>query len=154
MNASKQKMSDEKGRNKLVLDLAGELLEDIELSRLSAEPLLLKVARLARLIGNEELRQWLNYELTGYNATEPLSLEYVGRTGRWVDVGAKTAYWGPLGQQEAAINALNLRLQGLRIPDINTSASSANPHEIVSLASNHAKAAVQAVITESRGLGM
>jgi hypothetical protein len=94
-----------------VLRLASELLEDIELSRLEAEALLLKVMRLARLTGDEETRKWLLYELSGYNSTDSVSLTYMARTGRWISRKEQKGYWGPLAQQEATINALKLRLQ-------------------------------------------
>ena len=40
----------EQSRSQHILNLAKELLDDIELSRLSAENLLLKVSRLARWV--------------------------------------------------------------------------------------------------------
>ncbi len=55
------------------LNLSQELLEDIELGRLSPENLLLKTARLARLVGNSEIQQWLNFELAGYPGNDPTS---------------------------------------------------------------------------------
>ena len=43
--------------------LAREILDDIELSRLSAEALVLKATRLACVVGHEEMRKWLGYEI-------------------------------------------------------------------------------------------
>src|SRR5262245_28804623 len=41
-----------------ILLLASQLIDDIELSRLSAESLLLKASRLARFVGDEETNRW------------------------------------------------------------------------------------------------
>jgi hypothetical protein len=47
------------------IELAADLLDDIELSRLKAEELLLKAARLARLVDDSETGKWLRFELYG-----------------------------------------------------------------------------------------
>jgi hypothetical protein len=60
-----------------ILELSRELLADIELSRLPTDKLLLKANRLARLAGSEDINAWLNYELQGYNSSEPISLRYM-----------------------------------------------------------------------------
>lgn len=104
-------------RSQHVLDLARELLDDIELNRLTGEALILKASRLARWVGSDEIRGWLRYEMRGYNDREELSLKCVGITGRWVDKEKKTAYWGPLAQQEALIAAEKAKLAGMRVPD-------------------------------------
>jgi len=100
-----------------VLSLAQELLEDIELSRLSAEAMLLKATRLARLAGSEKIQRWLSYEMGGYNSRDQISLEFMSRTGRWSNYDQKKGYWEPLAQQEASIQALKIELQSLRVPD-------------------------------------
>jgi hypothetical protein len=100
-----------------VLSLAQELLDDIELSRLSAEALLLKATRLARLAGSEKIQRWLSYEMGGYNPQDKISLEFMGRTGRWI-VEEKTGYWSPLAEQEAAIQTLKIELQNVRVPEL------------------------------------
>ena len=48
------------------LQLARELVDDVELSRLPAEQTLLKALRLTRLLEDEEAQEWLGYELSGY----------------------------------------------------------------------------------------
>jgi len=100
-----------------VLDLAKELLDDIELSRLGAESLLLKASRLARWVGSDEIKYWLQLEMTGYNSSNPLSLKYMGITGRWIDREKNTGFWGPLAQQEAALVAETTKLRSLTTPD-------------------------------------
>ena len=38
--------------------------------------------------------------MSGYNSTDPVSLKYMGITGRWTDYEKNLGYWGPLAQQE------------------------------------------------------
>jgi hypothetical protein len=107
----------EKSRSEHILDLAKELLDDIELSRLSAESLLLKASRLARWVGSDEIKYWLNLEMKGYNSSHDISLKYMGITGRWINREEGKGYWGPLAQQEAALEAQNIKLRSLTTPD-------------------------------------
>ena len=107
----------EQSRSEHILELSKELLDDIELSRTNVENLILKASRLARLVGSEEIRQWLKFEMGGYNSSDELSLKYMGLTGRWIDKEKNTGYWGPLAQQEAAIDAQKAKLAGMRTPD-------------------------------------
>jgi len=44
-----------KSSSKHIVKLAADLIDDIELSRLPSESLLLKCSRLARLVGDEEM---------------------------------------------------------------------------------------------------
>lgn len=104
-------------RSEHILELAKELLDDIELSRLSAEALLLKSSRLARWVGSEEIKCWISLEMKGYNSTDPISLKYMGITGRWIKKEDKSGYWGPLAQQEAAIEAEKVKLNCISTPD-------------------------------------
>jgi len=104
-------------RSEHILALARELLDDLELGRLDAEHLLLKCSRLARWVASEEIQQWISFEMTGYNSSDKTSLKYMGLTGRWVDREANKGWWGPLAQQEAAIDAEKTKLSLLRIPD-------------------------------------
>jgi len=67
------------------LDLARDLLDDIELSRLAPEQLLLKATRLARLLDAKEVQTWLRFELEGYPGNDPVALRYMSRTDRWTD---------------------------------------------------------------------
>lgn len=99
-----------KSESEHILELSAELLDDIELSRLDSEKLLLKCNRLARLAGSDEERKWIAFEIGGYNSTDPVSIAYMYKTGRWVDVEKKTGYWGPLAQQEATISAKTAQL--------------------------------------------
>ena len=109
-------MSDQ-SRSEHILVLAKELLDDIELSRSSAEALLLKTSRLARWVGSDEIKVWIKYEMQGYNSSDEISLKYMGVTGRWTKKNDNKGYWGPLAQHEAAIEAEMIKLKALRVPD-------------------------------------
>ncbi|WP_233863526.1 AbiTii domain-containing protein [Paraburkholderia adhaesiva] len=108
----------DQSRSQHVLELARELLDDIELGRAEGERLILKASRLARWVGSDEVRAWLKLEMGGYYNNDPVSLKYMGLTGRWIDREKKTGYWGPLAQQEALIAAQRAKLATLRTPDI------------------------------------
>jgi hypothetical protein len=112
------------------LSLARDLLDDVELSRLSPEQLLLKAFRLARLVEEEDTCQWINFELHGYPNTD-LGLHYMTEFNRWTDKSKQTGYWIPLANICAWAAARQTEIQQLRVPDINVSLSSSNPHEIV-----------------------
>jgi len=100
------------------LELAKELLDDLELSRLSGEALILKASRLARLCGTEIFQKWLSYEMKGYYSDVDLSLKYMGRTGRWTDKENLKGYWGPLANIEASISTERMKLEGMTTPNI------------------------------------
>jgi hypothetical protein len=98
--------------------LASELLDDIELSRVPAQALILKAARLARFAGTPEIREWLSYELNGYNDATPVAKTYLALTSRWVDQAKRTAYWGGFAEQVAQSDSLKAEQQSLRVPDV------------------------------------
>jgi hypothetical protein len=62
----------QQSKSEHILALATELLDDIELSRLSGEALLLKASRLARLTHADEIKQWISFELKGYSLKDPI----------------------------------------------------------------------------------
>lgn len=107
----------QQSRSEHILELAKELLDDIELSRLPAESLLLKASRLARWVGSDEIKYWINLEMKGYNGSNEISLKYMGVTGRWTNREEKKGCWGPLAQHEAALEAQNIKLRSLSTPD-------------------------------------
>lgn len=107
----------EQSRSEHVLVLARDLLDDIEFSKLPAESLLLKSSRLARMVGSDEIKQWIKFELQGYKSDNELATIYMGKTGRWVNREEKKGYWGPLAQHEAALKAENANLESLKTPD-------------------------------------
>lgn len=107
----------EESRSEHILALAKELLDDIELSRTNAESLVLKASRLARWVGSDEVQYWLSFEMRGYTSSNETSLKYLAITGRWINREKGHALWGPLAQQEAAIEAERAKLAALRTPD-------------------------------------
>lgn len=100
-----------------ILELSKELLDDIEFGKISGENLILKTSRLARYVGSEEIKYWLNLEISGYNSTNPISLKYMGKTGRWTDREKGYGHWGPLAQIEAMISSQQIKLQTMSIPN-------------------------------------
>jgi hypothetical protein len=107
----------EQSRSEHILELAKELLDDIELSRLSAESLLLKASRLARWVGSDEIKYWINLEMQGYNSSNKISLKYMDITGRWTNREEQKGLWGPLAQLEAALETQNIKLRSMSTPD-------------------------------------
>jgi hypothetical protein len=67
------------------VQLAADVLADIEGDRLPAEPLLFKARRLAHIAGDKDIEEWISWELEGYPATLTPAMEAridaVGR--RW-----------------------------------------------------------------------
>jgi hypothetical protein len=119
-----------RSKSEEILELSKELLDDIELSRLSAESLLLKAARLARLTDSELWSQWIAFELQGYNGSDE-AFRLGTDIGRVTDAAKRLGHWGPLAAIEADIAVAKLRLEALRVPDISLSITSANPSEYV-----------------------
>lgn len=116
------------------LQLAKELLDDIELSQINITTIILKASRLARLCGTEEFQVWLTYEMRGYFSDVDLSLKYMELTGRWANKKERTGYWSPISQIEASIDSKKLELQSLSIPNV-----SGNPHALIVLREYYAK---------------
>lgn len=110
--------------------LARELLDDIELSRIPLRRLLLKVARLARLEGDADMRDWVSRELAGFENSEE-GRKYMSWSGRWTDFGQLHGYWQSSPQLKMRARALRWQLALLRLPDVTYAPSSANPHERV-----------------------
>ncbi|WP_419825616.1 hypothetical protein [Sphingomonas sp.] len=75
-----------------VAALVSDLLDDIALSRLDAERLLLKCSRLARLTATTRFR-WIACEMRGYVSNEAMALRYMSLTGRWTDY--EEGWWSP-----------------------------------------------------------
>jgi hypothetical protein len=126
-------MVDHGSKSVAIRELARELLDDIELGRLSVERTLMKALRLARLSDAIEQQTWLSFELVGYSAGNEVGAKYMGWAGRWTNQALNQAHWGPLVQLDTQIKAWEMQLQTLRIPDVNASVSlsSSNPNEYV-----------------------
>lgn len=107
-------------KSKHVIELSLEIIDNIELSQCDAESILLKATRLSIYIDNEEIRNWLRFEMHGYNSTNETSVKYMGKTGRWTNKEKTEGYWSTLAQIEGAIETSNDKLKILRIPDLQT----------------------------------
>ena len=127
-------VSEPRSASEEIVTLARELLDDIELTRLSAASLLLKATRLARLVdANESFRAFLDWEMRGYPGNDELADQWMTYLGRWTNRPTRRAYWGPLAQIDAAAKAAEAELKTLRVPDVNLDESihSANPNQYV-----------------------
>ena len=98
-----------------MLDIAREIVDDIEQQRASGENIVNKAVRLARL-ANAPALGWLLLEQYGYNNTEPLSLQYLAYTGRFNAVMMNQFYIGGLGAVEAQLESDKQYMQILQIP--------------------------------------
>lgn len=103
------------------LELAKELLDDIELTRLTGEQIILKAFRLARAVDDIETLEWLRYEMFGYR-NEAKALKYMGYTGRWTDPENKKGMWGSLSEIEQNLEARRVQLEGTRVPNLQSDA--------------------------------
>ncbi|MFA6629855.1 MAG: hypothetical protein WCS55_08845 [Sulfuricurvum sp.] len=106
-----------KNSSEHILELAKELLDDIELSRVAVEPLLLKASRLARWTGSEEIKRWIELELRGYSAVRETELKFIDISGRWGDKKEGTLYNVPLAQIAILIDTENIKLKSMSTPD-------------------------------------
>lgn len=119
----------EKSLSDSKLELSKELLDDIELSRLPEEKILLKACRLARLVGNGEVEKWLGWELHGYDQDGAAS-NYASWTGRLTNKEMSRGYWKPFASISSDVSVNELHLKQIDVPDISISTSSSNPHEV------------------------
>ena len=57
--------------------------------------------------------------MKGYNSTNEtsLTLKYMDITDRWTDKKEGEGYWGPLAQQESALEAENIKLRNMTTPN-------------------------------------
>jgi hypothetical protein len=123
------------------LTLARDLLDDVELSRLPAEQLLLKASRLARLLEDTDTQHWLQWELNGYPDTNAARL-WMQHFGRFTNEQDGIGYWVPLAGVSGTIAAMQVQIQSLQVPHVQYSPTSSNPNEYVTgmAGSNIAKA--------------
>ena len=108
-------MSEPQSEAEHILALSRELLDDIELDRITGNKLLLKASRLARLAGSEEIRKWIGFEMQGYISTDEVALRYMTLTGRWTNYKEAKGWWGPLAQQEAIIESNKARIDATKL---------------------------------------
>lgn len=110
--------------------LARDLVDDVELSRLPSEYLLLKALRLARLADDSRAAEWIQFELNGYVNTER-SKSWMRFFGRFTDEEHNLGWWLPLAAITGRSAVVQAQLGTLRVPDTHFAPSSANPNEWV-----------------------
>jgi hypothetical protein len=107
-----------KNQSEHILNLSRELLDDIELSRIDGEKLLLKCFRLARQAGSDEIQEWIELEMLGYRGSNPIAKKCMSLTGRWTNYEKKEGHYGPLAEHEASIKAYEAQLVALKLPNL------------------------------------
>ncbi|MGW6624055.1 AbiTii domain-containing protein [Nocardia sp. NPDC055002] len=97
-------------RQEEALQLAEQLLADIELKRLAATDIVLKASRLGRLAGHDDLQTFLRYEREGYPDEEQHG-EWVKRAGR---LRGEDWFKAPLTHIEAVVETSNNSVEALK----------------------------------------
>ncbi|MEU0128838.1 hypothetical protein [Streptomyces sp. NPDC006289] len=98
------------------LELADELLTDIELSRLPLDKLLLKASRLARLTGDDPFSTWVKKEIYGYSKADVGTFSWK-RTKRNVGDQENPVYAGA-SYIVTQVGPLEEEIRSFRFPDI------------------------------------
>lgn len=93
------------------LRLAEALLEDIELQRLKASEVVLKASRLARLVGHDDLQEFLALERDGYTDAKS---RWVRKAGRYSNKGDDSYYPIPITKIEALREGAKQAIEALR----------------------------------------
>lgn len=117
-------------RRDLALELAEELLTDIEYSRIPASDVLKKVTRLARLLDDTDALAWLSYEMNGYptGGLDGAATAAAERSNRQAGVNAET---GNKKYRTATLTRLQAEIQSrtLQLQTAQDSSSSSNQLE-------------------------
>jgi len=129
----------EKNKNIEALTLTEEALRDLELGQLPLSKVLMKTSRLARLLGNTEIMEWLFLEISGYTTTlagvPPREWLLAKKSFRQYQEKDKNGtikeymHCESVGRIEAEIETAKVQLQVCNDPNI--SVASANPHQTV-----------------------
>lgn len=90
------------GRQTEAARVAEELLTDIEMQRIKASEVVLKASRVARLVGHDDLVQFLGYERNGY-PTDGSANTWITRAGRWSSNGNEEFYSASIAKIEASL---------------------------------------------------
>ena len=140
-------------KSEYIIQLAAELLEDIELRRLAPENLLLKLMNLARITENETIQKYLKGELYGFFADKDQERKkWMIWTGRLTDQEKEIGYWEPLASMHARIESNQIQLQGLRIPDLSYAPHAANQFDHVGNLLNPITAGINSVIGQQNSI--
>jgi AbiTii-like protein len=126
-----------KTRRAQALELADELLGDIELGRITPAEMARKSYRLARLLDDHEAMAWLYHEVNGYRVLRPQNVfapdgwEAAQRSNRTETdlTGKVTASSASLGELQAEVEGAKIQLAATADPSI--SLHSANQYQQV-----------------------
>ena len=93
------------------LEIATQLLDDIELQRLRPSEIILKASRIARLTGNDELREFTTCEREGYEGHEERWIKF---SGREMTMPEKEVFISSISKIEASTRAVQEVLDVLK----------------------------------------
>jgi hypothetical protein len=124
-------------------ELSAEILADMELGKIPNHQILLKCRRLARLVGDENWKKWLDVEIHGYNVRPPDVTHEELQTffsyfGRELDSQRHTGLVHPLATLEHEAETAKLELEACRVPSsIHASSSQSWIPDSASAVVNH-----------------
>ena len=124
-------------------ELSTEILADMELGKISNHQILLKCRRLARLVGDDNWKKWLDLEIHGYNTevsgvTYEEKLTFFAYFGRELDNDKHTGLVHPLATLEQEAETAKLELAACRVPtSIHASSSQSWIPDSASAVVNH-----------------
>ncbi|MGF3053984.1 hypothetical protein ACQUSY_08480 [Microbacterium sp. YY-03] len=95
------------------LRISEEFLGDIELARLKASEIVLKASRLARLVGRDDLTEFLTYERGGYPKGSDAA-KWIDRSGRWAAKDENKYYPQSIAKVEASLQAAETAIEAMR----------------------------------------
>lgn len=149
-----------KDKNEETLQLAEEILRNIELSGIPLRNVVLKCARLARLTNNQKAMDLFHYELAGYPKDEngyvlqeAFNLaRYANRTFQQKDqTGKSLEYMFPqtVAELESAVDAAREQLKVAFDTDVSVSSSNPYQHVVAPIGNTIERAGLRQIITDN-----
>lgn len=149
-----------KDKNTETLQLAEEILKNIELNEIPLRNVVLKCTRLARLTNNQKAMDLFNYELAGYPQdekgfilAEAFSLaRYANRTFQQKDKSGNTnEYMFPqtVAELESAVDAAREQLKVAFDTDVSVSSSNPYQHVTAPIGNTFERTNLRQIITEN-----
>ncbi len=149
-----------KDKNIETLQLAEEIVKNIEITEIPLSNIVLKCARLARLTNNQKAMDLFNYELAGYPKDEngyvlpeAFSLaRYANRTFQQKDqTGKSLEYMFPqtVAELESAVDAAREQLKVAFDTDVSVSSSNPYQHVVAPIGNTMERAGLRQIITDN-----